>query len=204
MSEPAGLYLAAYHVNAVQQIADFLGNTVDVVAAYPRFERVIPKAVTLQLDRIGPENPDDAGTEQWHCEVRLVAHVFVSFLDSDPELEVRKIASKLAAWIYGRRFGCPVGPAKIVDVSPDGLDLPGKTGRDGEAEDYEVFRIEWTHEAFLGESACNHSAGAMAFEVWALGPDGGTPLTDGEDAELSGTVPTPSGFGYSNHVELDP
>jgi len=174
MSEPPSLDLAAYHENAVEQIADFLDDDVEVVASYPRFEDRIPaKAVTIGLDSFTPENPDDLGTEQFHADMRFEAFVFVSYLEDDYELLVRKIATKLMAWIYGKRFGCPVGPAKIISANPDAMQLPGRVGRDGEAQDYVVWRIEWSHEVLIGESVWDNE-GTQPIEVWVSGPGGET------------------------------
>lgn len=163
---PASLNLTTYHTNVVEQIAERFEATVNVVAAYARFTDTIPeRAITIEFDGITPENPDDAGTEQFHADVRFVAHVFVSFLIDNPELEVRRIAADLVAWTYGRRFDCPVGPAKIISAQPDAIELPGRSGRAGEGEDYEVWRIEWSHEAFLGESVWG-ATGTEPVEVW--------------------------------------
>jgi hypothetical protein len=161
------LDLAAYHTKAVEQIAEHFGDQVEAVAAYPRFEKRIPKtAITIELDGFTPENPDDAGTEQFHANVRFVAYVFVSYLEENPELTVRKLGAKLSAYVYGQRFDCPVGPAKIIVGSRDAMEMPGRTGRDGEAEDYEVWRLEWSHEAFMGESVWPDEE-ALSVTVWS-------------------------------------
>ena len=168
--------LTEYHENAVTAIAEHFGDAVDVVAAYPRFSKRIPAtAITIELDGFTPETPDDMGTEQWHASLRFVAYVFVSYLDEAPQLKVRRLGAQLAAFVYGNRFGCPVGPAKIIVGSPDAMDMPGRTGRDGEAEDYEVWRLEWSHEAFIGEGIWTND-GEVPLEVWTsfapqIGPD---------------------------------
>lgn len=176
MSTPPEIDLEVYHANAVEQIADHFGDDIDVVAAYPRFEKRIPaKAITIELDGFTPDSDDDMGTEQLHAQFRFVANIYVSFLKDDAKLLVRKLGARLASFVYGKRFDCPTGPAKIVAGSPDELSLPGRTGRDGEGEDYEVWRIEWSFEAFMGES------------VWT--DDGETPLPVEVWTSMNGDAP---------------
>jgi hypothetical protein len=180
--------LQVYHENACEQIAEALTDIVQVVAAYPRFETVIPKtAITIELDTFTPDNPDDMGTEQFAANLRFVAFVFVSFLEDDAKLLVRKIGARLAAFVYGQRFGCPVGPAKIVVGSPDDMSLPGKTGRNGEGEDYEVWRVEWSHDAFMGTNVWS-GEGEQVVEVWtSFAPS----IGEGGNYELAVETPTP-------------
>lgn len=183
--------LQQYHENACEQIAELLGETVQLVAAYPRFETVIPRrAVTIELDGFTPDNPDDMGTEQFAANLRFVAYVFVSFLEDDAKLLVRKIGARLAAFVYGQRFGCPVSPAKIIVGSPDDMTLPGKTGRTGEGEDYEVWRLEWSHDAFMGTDVWGGDDGDQVVEVWtsfapAIGED------NADSYELAAETPAP-------------
>lgn len=169
---PPEIDLAQFHTSACAAIALHFGTDVEVVAAYPRFDGKIPKrAITIELDGFTPENPDDQGTEQWQGNFRFAAYVFVSFLEENPKLLVRQLAARLAAFVYGQRFGCLIGPAKIIDGAPDQIDLPGKSGRDGEAEDYEVWRVEWSHEAFVGQSVWDDPE-ALSVEVWSSAQGG--------------------------------
>lgn len=170
---PPEINLTTYHENACNQIKAHFGSDIEVVSAYPRFERRIPvTAITIELDGITPENPDDMGTEQFHAQLRFAANVFVSFLEDDAKLHVRRLTSRLVAYLHGKRFGCPVGPAKIIAANPDALDMPGRSGREGEAEDYEVWRVEWSHMAFIGQSVWPE-AEALNVEVWSSA-NGGT------------------------------
>ncbi len=180
--------LQVYHERACEQIAEALADVVEVVAAYPRFETVIPKtAITIELDTFTPDNPDDMGTEQFAANLRFVAFVFVSFLEDDAKLLVRKIGAKLAAFVYGKRFDCPVGPAKIIVGSPDDMSLPGKTGRNGEGEDYEVWRVEWSHDAFMGSNVWS-GEGEQVVEVWtSFAPS----IGEGGNYELAIQTPAP-------------
>ena len=38
--------------------------------------------------------------------------------DSNPKLEVRRLAGALAAFAHQRRWGCPIGPANIIGLPP--------------------------------------------------------------------------------------
>jgi hypothetical protein len=164
MNFTPSLDLAEYHENALRIIAKFFGDDVAVVAAYPRFLERIPRtAISIELASIFPARPDDMGTEQFHAEVRFAAYVFVSFLEPDPKLLVRQLASRLVACIYGSRFESFVAPANILACDADILRLPGSSKA---ADDYEVFRIDWSHEAFFNDSVWAFSSN-LPLEIWS-------------------------------------
>ena len=61
-------------LRAVRAIAEKFGGEVDAVAAYPRFQQRVPAtAITLEMEGITPESPDDIGTEQFQGNVRFAA-----------------------------------------------------------------------------------------------------------------------------------
>ncbi len=152
-----GINLQTYHENVVAAIAAKLGESVDLVAAYPAFEDVIPKAVAIELDAFTPGDPDDTGTGQWHAELRFAAYVIIPFTEEYHKRLVRQLGVRLAGLIHGERFGCPASPARVMGGNPDDFALPGKSGRQGGTEEYEVWRVEWSCEAYVGE------------DVWAGG-----------------------------------
>lgn len=177
MNIPPEINLVTFHTNAVAAIAAKFGSDVAVVAAYPRFEQKIPPvAITIELDGFTPANPDDIGTEQFQAELRFAAYIFVSYLEDDYKLKVRILGARLGGFLYGKRFGCPVSPGRGIVGSPDDIELPGKSGRDGDALDYEVWRVEWTHDALMGESVWDDE-GAVPVEVWTI--------NNGEETQLA-------------------
>ena len=166
MDTPA-LDISLYHANAVNGIAEFFGEEVESVSCYAVFEDRIPvKAITLELESATPSDVDDLGTDQWHAEFRFCAYVFVSVFEENAHIKVRNLAVRLASHLYGKRMGCACSAARIIGVNPDSLVLPGTKGRKGEAEDYEVFRVEWSTEGFVGGPSPWGETGDAPVEVW--------------------------------------
>lgn len=180
MSEPEELDFNLYHANAAAKIADLMASDVQEVSAYQEYDDAIDhKLIAFQFEMADSASPEDMGTEQWQADVRFVAFVIVPFTVENNERECRRIALKLAGRIYGQRFGCPIGPAKVITCMEDALMLPGKRGREGEAEEYSVFRVEWTHEAFIGPSIWD-SSGDPPSIVIATGMGETVQLAEGE------------------------
>lgn len=160
MTTPQELDFNLYHTNAAIKIAEFLGSDIFEVSAYKRYDDVLPgSVVSFEFVMADASSPEDVGSEQWQADVRFAAFVIVPFTNDENLKECRRLALKLAGKIYGQRFGCTIGPAKVVSCAPDSLALPGKSGRANEAEEYEVYRVEWTHEAFIGPSVWDVEAG---------------------------------------------
>lgn len=164
--------LAEYHLKVAEAVVAQLGASIQGAFAYKTFKDAIPQSVSIELDGILPGDPADTGTEQFHAELRFSAYVVVPFLQEtnvEPKLLVRQLATRLIPVIRGSRFGCPgAGVAQIVAANPDEFSLPGKTGRAGSTEEYEVWRIEWTFEAYVGDSVWTDDGTVpVPVEVWS-------------------------------------
>lgn len=118
----------------------FPGVTVDY---YSRpGDKVKTPAILFELDSIEPDG-DDMGTEQLPVILRFNAYAVREFGEKDQnKLLVRLLAANVAAFIRGHKWSQPVKRAVFEGVSTDQFD--------GDAKNYEVMRIEWTHEAILG------------------------------------------------------
>lgn len=100
----------------------------------------------------------------------------------------RQLGARLAVFLCGTWFDYPgAGPARVIGGNPDEFSLPGKSGRAGMVEKYEVFRVEWSVEGYLGTS------------VWI--DDGSTPtpikiwtITNGEEAQIVWAWKSSGGF----------
>jgi len=196
--------LEQYHQKAVEAIAAKFTTAIDVVAAYPVFEDVIPKAITIELDGFTPGDPPDTGTEQFHAELRFVAYVVIPFTEPHHKRLARQLGARLAGFLHGERFGCPgAGPARVIGGNPDEFSMPGKTGRAGTTEEYEVFRVEWSLEAYLGPSVwiddgSAHAHRSVDHQQRGGGADHMSGMHPGEiDRRLSNTVL----IGTVSHVE---
>ncbi len=168
--------LQQYHENAVEDIAAHFTTGIEGVFAYKTFDGQVPLSISIELDSIFPGAPYDTGTEQFHGEFRFSAYVVVPFTKEGadetyiPKLIVRQLATRLVGFIRGNRFRCPVGDARILSAAPDEFSLPGKSGRSGQTEEYEVWRIEWEFDAVVGEDVWKVEDGLQfPVEVWTSG-----------------------------------
>ena len=112
------------------------------VGFYPRpGETLTVPAILLEMEDILADDPDDIGTEQLAVTINLNAYVVLSYKTGQKKA-LRKFAAAVMAYIRGRRWGVPVGAANVIGAHPDKLD--------GQPEDYECFRVEFSHAALLG------------------------------------------------------
>lgn len=120
--------------------AQFTAATVDF---YNRpGERIPSPSILFELEEITADDPDDIGTEQINVRLRFNAYAILSY-KAPNKLALRALAASLMAFIHGRRWGQPVGAANVLGAFPDQVT--------GQPEDYEVMRIEFEHEALLGQ-----------------------------------------------------
>lgn len=111
---------------------DYYGRPVDKIAT---------PGILIELDSIDAVDPNDVGTEQLEVVLRFNAYAIRLFGEKDQnKLAVRTLTAALMQFIRGRRWGQPVGAARVIGASPDRI----------ETGEYEVMRIEWEHEAMLG------------------------------------------------------
>lgn len=118
----------------------FDGFTVDYYARPG--ERIITPGILIELEDIQSEDPDDIGTEQVPVILNFNAYVVLDYKTGN-KLASKVVAGAVLAHVRGKRFDQPVGAARTVGAFPD--TIPGKE------QDYEVMRVEFSHEALLGE-----------------------------------------------------
>lgn len=163
MTTPVDLTLL--HVAIQSELESFFAFA--QVDCYSNEQTIIPTpSLFFQLDSIQPE--DDPGTEQLACTLNFSAQIVFDFQTLNSKLGVRVKAAEIANFIYGRRWGQPVGPAKITEIASDGFE-------GGEGEPYSAMRVEWTHTAYLGNSIWD-GVGDLPTEVLAsIEPKTGIP-----------------------------
>ena len=105
-------------------------------------ERIATPAILLQLEDIAAEDPDDIGTEQLAAVLNFNAYVVLDYKTGKKQA-VKALAGAVLAFVRGKRWGQPVGPANAVGAYPDAIQ--------GREDDYEVMRCEFAHECLLGD-----------------------------------------------------
>lgn len=109
--------------------------------------------------------PDlDPGTEQLAVQARFEARLVIGFRQgaANPKLEIRKLAAAVAAFARLKRWGCPIGPAKVIGAYPDDFDP--------ELDQFECWRVEWTNVLHLGSTVWK-DGGATPEPVFSWAPD---------------------------------
>lgn len=97
----------------------------------------------VELETAGAE--PDPGTEQLAVYARFEAQLIIGFRTPKAKLEARRLAASLAAFLHLRRWpGVVTGPGEVVGCYRDEFD-PG-------LDQFEVWRVEWSHLVHLGES----------------------------------------------------
>lgn len=143
--------------------AEFDGVT---VAFYPRpGERIQTPAILLELEDIQAQDPDDTGTEQMPVVLNFNAYVTLDFKTGNKRA-VKVLAAAVMAFVRGKRWSEPVGAAVVSGASPDVIQ--------GKEADYEVMRVEFSHEAILGAGI--EDEGILPWKVYLgisplIGPD---------------------------------
>lgn len=148
MSQPQA-DIDALHAAIKAGLADqYPTATVDF---YPRpGERITTPAILLDMDDIVVDEPEDIGTEQLSARINFNAYAVLDY-KSGKKQAVKTMAGAVLAYIRGRRWGQPVGAAMCNGAYPDIIQ--------GREDDYEVMRIEFSHEVLLGA------------DYWAEDPD---------------------------------
>lgn len=107
-------------------------------------DQIKTPAILIELDSIQPgENGTDLGNGQADVVLTFNAYIVQKFSDKDQsKLFVRQAAANLCAFLTDQRWGKAVKRAQFIGADPDALD--------GDPKEYEVMRIDWSHEALLG------------------------------------------------------
>lgn len=138
MNEPVNI--ATLHANIKTALAAQYPTA--VVDYYPRpGDKITTPAIFIELDDIQADEPPDMGSEQTPVTLRWNAYVVDSY-KSGKKLAVRTLAASLLHFVRGKRWSCPVGQGTPVSATPDRFQ--------GDTQEYEVMRVEFTHEAILG------------------------------------------------------
>ncbi|MEY8099041.1 hypothetical protein AB9F29_16690 [Falsihalocynthiibacter sp. S25ZX9] len=136
-----------------------LGDALDIVVAslaaqFPTFKTVAAEdesrselkvpALIVQMSEIEPSPDTDVHTGQLPCFVRFEARIVLGNRTAKVRREVVKAAGAIATFIHSNRLGVEWGPAVIGAIEPDEFSPI--------ANKFDVWRIEWVHEANLGDS----------------------------------------------------
>lgn len=103
-----------------------------------------PKAYALlELSEMDASEADP-GTDQQALVARFEAEIVMKSLQTNAKVQVRALAGSFASFLR-RKSRWPnvlTGPARVVGVYKDDFSP--------ELDQYEVWRVEWTHEIWLG------------------------------------------------------
>lgn len=133
--------------------------TLETVDYYPRpGEKITTPAIFIELDSIDPDGEITPGTEQTSVTLRFAAYCVHDYKTGN-KLAVRLLAASLVGLVDGNRWGQPVGAADFAGCSPDRI-------RGDLNKEYECMRVEWTHEALIGENIWTNT-GTTPTQVFA-------------------------------------
>ncbi len=130
--------------------------TDEIKAAFPALQTVefyslerkdLPlPACLLEMCEMEADNREDPGTEQQAVTARFEARFIIGFRTPQAKLEVRKLAGAFAAFLRKQLRFLPAksGPAEVIGCYPDDFDP--------KLDEYEVWRVEWSHVLHLGSS----------------------------------------------------
>lgn len=160
MSDNPSVNLASLHA-AILAAIQVQFPALQTVGYYPRpGEKIETPAVLLELDSMEVDSPSQTGTEQVPVLLRFAAYCVGSYHDGQ-KLAIRTLAASLMAFVNLQQWGQPVRAANVVDARPDHFKQEGN-------KEYEVLRVEFTHEAFLGSDVWPDT-GPVPTQVFASG-----------------------------------
>lgn len=158
-------------INALQEAikssleTEFTGMT---IAYYDRPGEIIPTpSILFEIDDMVSDDPDEIGTEQMAITINFNAYVVLDYKTGNKKA-VKALAGAILAFVRGKRWGQAVGAAKTFGAFPDRIR--------GKERDYEVMRVEFSHEALLGEDFWKDEDGVLPWQVYLgisplIGPD---------------------------------
>jgi hypothetical protein len=120
-------------------------------------------ALLIDLDEIDASTPDTRGTEQTEVVLRFNVYAVVKF-GQGKKLAVRELAASVLSFVRGKRWSQPIGAAIAVGAYPDNFRATNPPAN-VHTEEYEVMRVEFTHEATLGADVWEFDADPPT-EVW--------------------------------------
>ena len=126
---------------------------------YPRpGEMIQTPAVYVELESFDADAPPNTGTMQLPVTLNFVAYAVCDY-KLGSKLTVRTLALALAAFINQQKWDQPVTAAEVTQGGPDWMraKLPNSS------PEYEVMRVEWTHEALLNDNVWADEGVAPAY-----------------------------------------
>lgn len=110
----------------------------------PLKEAQLP-ALLLEMSELEPDLESDPGTEQLPAIARFEARIVVGFRTAQAKVEVRKLASAVAAFMHkNKRFYGKGGPVTVDAIVADDF-YP-------ELDRFEVWRLDFSIRVWLGET----------------------------------------------------
>lgn len=159
--------------------AEFDGVT---VAFYPRpGERIQTPAILLELEDIAVEDPGDTGTEQLPVILNFNAYAVLDFKTGNKQA-VKVLAAAVMAFVRSKLWDEPIGAALVAGAFPDVIL--------GKEADYEVMRVEFSHDAIVGEGIADD--GITPWKVYlGITPEIGPDHVDDYELIAEGEPPPP-------------
>ena len=129
-------------------------------------QKISTPSILLEMDDIQADDPDDIGTEQTAATLNFNAYVVLDY-KAGKKQAVKVLAAAVLAFVRGKRWDCPVGAGAVIGAYPDRIR--------GREEDYEVMRVEFSHEVLLGDDSWTDE-GTPPWKVYLglsplIGPD---------------------------------
>ncbi len=138
-------------------------SSVPTCEAYPRLvKKISSPAILTEIVDLTPTT--DLGTEQLEVAARFRAYIVFDLTDLAAEMDTVNMAAAVAAAIKkASRFGCEVGPAKVLSVEPADFkpDLLG----------FSSWVVEWTHEVCFGDSVWSGTGSPVTEIMVGWSPD---------------------------------
>ena len=106
-------------------------------------KRLCIPAIIVQISDIEPSPDDEPFTGQFPCRIRFEAWLIEGFRGIEMRRKILNRAARLATFVHCNRFGVYWGAAEILSVAPDDFSP--------RADKYEIWRVEWMHQADLGD-----------------------------------------------------
>lgn len=128
-----------------------------------------PRAyVLLDMDEMDRGDTEDPGTEQQPLAARFQAEVIVKSIRDQhgAKVAVRVLAGSIAAYLRtkSRWPGVLSGPARVVGCYKDDFSP--------ELDQFEVWRVEWTQEVWLGAGVWRNDGTPVTQVFVGYAPDG--------------------------------
>ena len=124
-----------------------------IAAKFPTYKTVVAEdqtkgkvtvpAILINFVDLEPAPDADASTDQWPCYVRFEASIILGLRTPKIHREIAQATAALAAFIHNNRLTVPWGAGQVLAAEPDEF-APN-------ADQYHVWRVEWQHQADLGD-----------------------------------------------------